>query len=353
MTTATIDTTASDTTAAETENKVKYTNKFAPSFIKSLKAEAEEQGVSANGLIEAAVKAAILVKPGTEDFIVNDQFKTLLPELSDEERANLEASVLKDGVKDALIVWRRPDGSKVLADGHNRYGICSKHGIAFPVKEREFADEQAVSDWIEENQASRRNVTANWWDYFMGKKYNATKAQGGNGGGQTSEAIAAEMGVGEATVRRNARYQKSVDEIAKNTSPEVKRELLDGKLGLDKKQVADIAKQPAKEQKQAIDLAKTKAAEQKKATEQKKAKAKAEPKAKASSHSTTDAKPEPKDKVKHTQPSRLQVAQLHGALTMMRTDGVPMATQLWQVTDRDGRTWELPIPQSLADALKG
>jgi hypothetical protein len=30
-----------------------------------------------------------------------------------------------EGCRDALVLW------DVLVDGHNRYGICTKHGIAF------------------------------------------------------------------------------------------------------------------------------------------------------------------------------------------------------------------------------
>jgi len=36
---------------------------------------------------------------------INNKFKDLLMPLSDEEKAGLEASVLKNGVIDTLIVW--------------------------------------------------------------------------------------------------------------------------------------------------------------------------------------------------------------------------------------------------------
>ena len=50
---------------------------------------------------------------------INDGFKKLIPPLLDEEYALLEASILREGVRDALLAWK-----DVLIDGHNRYEIC-------------------------------------------------------------------------------------------------------------------------------------------------------------------------------------------------------------------------------------
>jgi hypothetical protein len=36
---------------------------------------------------------------------------------------------LLGGCRDALVLW-----GDVLVDGHNRYGICTKHGIAFKIQ---------------------------------------------------------------------------------------------------------------------------------------------------------------------------------------------------------------------------
>lgn len=38
----------------------------------------------------------------------------------------LERSILAEGCRDALVLW-----GDVLVDGHNRYGICQKHGLPF------------------------------------------------------------------------------------------------------------------------------------------------------------------------------------------------------------------------------
>jgi ParB-like chromosome segregation protein Spo0J len=45
----------------------------------------------------------------------------LLP-LRDEELRELERSVLDEGIRDPLVVWRK-DGQLILVDGHHRYEL--------------------------------------------------------------------------------------------------------------------------------------------------------------------------------------------------------------------------------------
>jgi len=51
--------------------------------------------------------------------------------LQDDEYKFLEESILKDGIRDALVVWPR-DGELILVDGHNRYKIAQN--IIFRLK---------------------------------------------------------------------------------------------------------------------------------------------------------------------------------------------------------------------------
>lgn len=62
----------------------------------------------------------------------------------------MEASLLNDGCRDALIVW-----NGILVDGHNRYKICTEHQIEFHTLEKEFEDRDAAKLWIMKNQMSR------------------------------------------------------------------------------------------------------------------------------------------------------------------------------------------------------
>ena len=50
---------------------------------------------------------------------IDEEFQKLIPALTPEEYKGLEASILAEGCRDALVVW-----GDVLVDGHNRYKIC-------------------------------------------------------------------------------------------------------------------------------------------------------------------------------------------------------------------------------------
>ena len=81
------------------------------------------------------------------------QLAELIPALTEDEYKGLEASIVADGCRDALVVW-----GDVLVDGHNRYRICTAHNVPFQTVEKDFADRDAVKLWMMRNQLSRRNL---------------------------------------------------------------------------------------------------------------------------------------------------------------------------------------------------
>lgn len=87
---------------------------------------------------------------------VDPEFAELLVPLSVEERAGLEASLLRDGCRDALVVWGE---ESILLDGHNRLAICQKHNIPFRTVSVDLPDRDAAKAWIIRNQFARRNLT--------------------------------------------------------------------------------------------------------------------------------------------------------------------------------------------------
>ncbi len=84
---------------------------------------------------------------------IDQEFKDLIPPLTVEEVLNLEQSILTEGCREAIILW-----NGVIVDGHNRYAICTKHGIAFKTEEKEFASRNDVRIWMIQNQFGRRNL---------------------------------------------------------------------------------------------------------------------------------------------------------------------------------------------------
>ena len=92
--------------------------------------------------------------------IIDEEFKNLIPPLSPDEYTQLEENCVKEGIRDALIVWETPNGSKVLVDGHNRFQIAARHGLHWNEKTMQFTSRDEARAWIIRNQFGRRNLSA-------------------------------------------------------------------------------------------------------------------------------------------------------------------------------------------------
>ena len=88
------------------------------------------------------------------ELTILDELKTLLPPLSAEEFAGLEASILEHGCLSPMIAW-----NGILIDGHHRYEICTKHEIPFSVQNIVFDNLDAAKFWTWKHQEHRRNLT--------------------------------------------------------------------------------------------------------------------------------------------------------------------------------------------------
>lgn len=90
---------------------------------------------------------------------IDKEFESLIPPLTDEEFKQLEENIVRDGIRDPLVVWHVPNGDDILIDGHNRWKIAAKHGgIPFDIKRMNFDLRDDVKAWIIQNQLGRRNV---------------------------------------------------------------------------------------------------------------------------------------------------------------------------------------------------
>jgi len=151
---------------------------------------------------------------------IDPEFAKLIPPPSDEELANLESSLLKDGCLDTLKVWK---GHNILLDGHNRLKICTKYKLKYAVEQIDkLPDRDAAADWIDANQLSRRNLTPDAFRLLTGRRYIRLKRQDGGHGDQKSESqkgspiktavrLAKEHGVSKNTIMRNAKFAEQVE----------------------------------------------------------------------------------------------------------------------------------------------
>ncbi|RZL33886.1 MAG: plasmid replication/partition related protein [Rubrivivax sp.] len=89
------------------------------------------------------------------DIVVNEELKAYIDPLTPEEHEALERSILAEGCRDALVLW-----GNVLVDGHNRHGICSKHGLPFQtVQNTRFKSMEDVHLWMIDQHLGRRSIS--------------------------------------------------------------------------------------------------------------------------------------------------------------------------------------------------
>ena len=78
----------------------------------------------------------------------------LLPPLTGEQLAALEADILKNGCYSPVIV----NEDMVIVDGHNRQRLCEQHGLPYQMAVFSFADLLEAKQWALDTQKGRRNL---------------------------------------------------------------------------------------------------------------------------------------------------------------------------------------------------
>jgi ribosome recycling factor len=78
----------------------------------------------------------------------------LLPPLTEEQLAMLEADLLKNGCYSPIIVSE----DLLIIDGHNRQSLCEKHGIPYQMAVFSFEDMLEAKQWALDTQKGRRNL---------------------------------------------------------------------------------------------------------------------------------------------------------------------------------------------------
>ncbi len=202
---------------------------------------------------------------------IDDEFKALCPNLTYEELDQLRENILSDGeFREPLIVW-----NQTLIDGHNRLEVWhnitneQRQRVAPPrIKLMDFSSHDEASDWIINNQTGRRNLAPSQRAYLVGKLYQAEKKNTSVQADEpatpnpaighnvqklsTADRIGKEHGISGKQVRRDAKFSKAVDELAKNIGPHTKTEMLNTPA-LSKKKIVELGSLPADQQKEAYE----------------------------------------------------------------------------------------------------
>ena len=197
---------------------------------------------------------------------VDKEFESLIPPLSEDEFKQLEENCVKEGIRDALVVWKVPNGDQILIDGHNRWKISAKHGgIPFQIKEMKFDLREDAKAWIIRNQIGRRNIDK-WVKFDLQKllepieKAEAKKrmSDGAKGTpmlaeakGETRDKMAKQIGVSHGTYQKMKAIDDSSDE-------KVKQAVRSGEMSIDQgyREVKGLNKTNRQAQKEFIESVK-------------------------------------------------------------------------------------------------
>lgn len=91
---------------------------------------------------------------------IDRELQRILTPPTDEELRLLEEAIKRDGCEDSIHYWENdPKGETPIIDGMNRFAICQRLKLPYPVTGKKFTDRAAVIDWMRTRQLGRRNLT--------------------------------------------------------------------------------------------------------------------------------------------------------------------------------------------------
>ncbi|WP_445249300.1 hypothetical protein [Microcoleus sp. OTE_8_concoct_300] len=183
-----------------------------------------------------------------EELRIDSEFQSLIPPLSKGEKAALQTSILEEGCRDPLVVWAE---EKLLIDGHNRYAICTAHGIPYQIVEISFDSRNAVKVWTIANQLGRRSLTPESVSYLRGTWYELIKQSRGGKRlancqndsltDETARELGEQFKTSPRTIYRDAKFTQAVDALSSLGGEDVKWKILTRSAGLTKKEVLALA----------------------------------------------------------------------------------------------------------------
>ncbi|BDD01867.1 ParB/RepB/Spo0J family partition protein [Persicobacter psychrovividus] len=174
---------------------------------------------------------------------VQPELKALIPALTKNEYQKLTESVQKEGVREPVLVWQDPDGGfYYIVDGHNRWRVAGALKLMeIPYRVLQFADLEAVKEYMVDLQMGKRNLVKWQVSYFRGMKYERLKGNHGGDrsaqeGGRLAENLGASFGVSAMTIQRDAKFYRGVQALPED----VKARFLDRKISAKKAEIEKI-----------------------------------------------------------------------------------------------------------------
>ena len=187
------------------------------------------------------------------EIIIDEEFKRILPVLSEKELESIEKSILKYGCIEPLKLW-----NGILLDGHNRLSILTKHELPVKTVSIELDSREEALIWIIDFQITRRNLTPVQLSYYRGLHYHTEKQIISNPEGinrrkeveyqndtqpkkqSTASRLAEHYRVSPITIKRDAQVTNAINTIGEK-SPEIKTNILSGTTHITRKQLQELS----------------------------------------------------------------------------------------------------------------
>ena len=206
----------------------------------------------------------------TPKITILEELKYFIPPLQAEEWNQLQSNILAEGCRQALLVWKtigkvidenatEPLAEvNILIDGHNRYEICLKHDLGFPMQFIDFESLQMAKNYMIEQQLGRRNLNPEQMAYLRGLRYNQDKLSKGKydrkkdsshndyyenkpvNNSKTIHKVADLFHVSPKTIQRDAEFAQGLDRLTLS----LRQDVLSGLVKVSKKDIQKLAKTP-------------------------------------------------------------------------------------------------------------
>jgi len=184
-----------------------------------------------------------------QEIIIDEEFRSLLPELNKETYTWLEDSILQYGCREPLVLW-----GSTLIDGYNRYEIARRHDIPFNTVTMDFKGRDEAIIWIISTQIARRNLNPLQLSFYRGLHYISDKRVQGTGNQYSDESenrqndgftratakrLSEQYKVSPRTIERDAKTAEAIAAIGRE-SPEAKKKILACSADISRTQLREL-----------------------------------------------------------------------------------------------------------------